>query len=330
MSLKKKDKLAFAEKMVKILFCVTVVLCFTAIGLLGAAAWMQHKSGSLSQMQTEMKEVKETSADLESVIVIAQELLNAGTSDISGTISAEVLDETRSEAQNAKEKLESQKTELSATLNDIGTPVDREAGNNALTLINKELLLIDRFEQTSVYSSLYLKLHKQASQGLSKLVEADSADRTATSQLMAENTDDARKSIESANNAKALALEAKTSFEQAKQINRRAAVWLIDSSVIDEYVTYCQLIADAQDAAVASANAYISRNKDDLSNQNDAYNKAKENANAISSKWEKEITDLLDEAFVQVRTDDVDGFNQDLKERDSLFNSVTGYLKGKE
>ena len=329
MNEQKKDKLALAEKMVKILVCVTVFLCLVALGLMGAAAWMQHASGSLSRMQSQMQSVKKTSEELESVIVVSQTLLNSGTADVTATISVAKLDESKSEVASEKRKLESEKTDLSATLTDIGTPVDRDAGNNAISLINKELLLIDRFEQTCEYSSPYLSLHSKATAALNKLVEADSADRNATSQLLAGNSDDAKKSIETANEAKALALEAKQMFEEVKQVNKEAAVSLVEGTVVDEYVTYCQLIADAQDAAVASANAYVARDKDELATQNDVYNKAKEKANAISVKWEKEITELLDEAFVQARAGEVDGFNQDLKERDSLFNSVANYLKGK-
>ena len=102
----------------------------------------------------------------------------------------------------------------------------------------------------------------------------------------------------------------------------------MDSSKFDEYVTYCQLMADAQDAAVDSANAYIARNKEQLVTKNKEYNDAKEKATEISDGWEKQLADIVDDAFFERRSSDVDGFNQDLKERDVLYKSILTYLEG--
>ena len=324
------DKTSLAERMVKILFVVTGILVLAALGLMGAAAWMQHASGSLGRLQAQMQEVKETSDETEQLIAVTQTILNSSTQDVTSTINSSKLEEIDALSSKIEDELQNEKQQLVNTLNDVGTPVDREAGNNALLLVNKQLLIVGRYENANAYAKPYISLNEEINSALAKLIEADSADRDASAQLMAGNSDDAGKSVESANKAKALALEAKAMFEQAEKVSKEAAVQLIDAQIFEEYVTYCQLIADAQDAAVACANAYVSRNKDELATQNEVYNKAKERANEISAAWKMEITDLLDNAFIEARAGDVDGFNQDLKERDSLFNSVSNYLKGKE
>ena len=56
----------------------------------------------------------------------------------------------------------------------------------------------------------------------------------------------------------------------------------------------------------------------------------KEQANGISKGWNETIDVLLEVAYFDRRSASVDGFNQDLKERDSLLNSVNKYLKGNE
>ena len=329
-SRKQDVKLSHAEKWVRILGIITAGLVIVALVLLGAVAWMQQQSGSLGNMQSQMSSIKKTSENLESLIVITQNLYNSGTSDIQRVISSEKLEETAQLADKVKQELEVQKQELGDTLSNIGTPIDKDAGNNALTLINKQLILIDRFKAANKYSLPYVKLKEGVTDSLNKLVNADSADRLASSQLMQGNTDDANKSIETANNAKSLALEAKAGLEEAQRTNEKAETPLLDASIFEQYVTYCQLIADAQDSAVASAQAYVDRNKEELATQNEAYNATKEKATEISGKWDKQLTEMLDDAFAEFRQGSVEAFNQDLKERDSLYYSVSNYLKGKE
>ena len=329
-SRKQDVKLSHAEKWVRILGIITAGLVIVALVLLGAVAWMQQQSGSLGNIQSQMSSIKKTSENLESLIVITQNLYNSGTSDIQRVISSEKLEETAQLADKEKQELEVQKQELSDTLSNIGTPIDKDAGNNALTLINKQLILIDRFKAANKYSLPYVKLKEGVTDSLNKLVNADSADRLASSQLMQGNTDEANKSIETANNAKSLALEAKAGFEEAQRTNEKAETPLLDASIFEQYVTYCQLIADAQDSAVSSAQAYVDRNKEELATQNEAYNATKEKATEISGKWDKQLTEMLDDAFAEFRQGSVEAFNQDLKERDSLYYSVSNYLKGKE
>ena len=179
MAKQKKDKMILAENMVKILAAVTAFLCLVALGLLGAAAWMQHASGSLGRMQTQVQAVKKTSEDLESLIVVTQTILNSVSGEVERTIDAEKLQETKTLATKKRSELEEQKAELATTLNDIGTPVDREAGNNALSLVNKQLLLIDRFEQAEKYTLPYVELRPDLLLAVNKLVQADTSDREA-------------------------------------------------------------------------------------------------------------------------------------------------------
>ena len=324
----KKFRVANPERWIRMAMVAIAILVFLALALMGAAAWMQNQTGALGKLGNQITSVKNSSDDLEEMISVANCLMNSDANEIERTVDTTKISEAESVAKKKAKEMETEKSDVTFTLNEIGTPTDREAGNNAITLVNKQLLLIDRFYSIENYCKVYITVITNVNKGLAKLIEADSVDREASSQLTDGNSEQAKKSIESAARAKSLALEAKSCFEQAKSANNKSSDSFMDSSKFDEYVTYCQLMADAQDAAVDSANAYIARNKEQLVTKNKEYNDAKEKATEISDGWEKQLADIVDDAFFERRSSDVDGFNQDLKERDVLYKSISTYLEG--
>lgn len=50
----------------------------------------------------------------------------------------------------------------------------------------------------------------------------------------------------------------------------------------------------------------------------------------IANCWSGEVSELLGRCFFDIRQNDLEGFDQDLKGRDSLQNSVSNYMKGNE
>ena len=326
----KKFKVGHPEHWIKVLTIAIACLVTLALALMSIASLMQRMSGSLERLQSQILEVKQTSDDFEEVIIVANTLLNFEASEIGNTLSEQKISNAETSCEKLKKTLEKDKETVTSTLSEIGTPSDREAGNNAISLANKELLLAERFSNVVSYGRPYVVLKTSTTQALKKLVEADSADKQASSQLTAGSTEEAKKSIETADKAKLLIQEANELFEEAMKINDDSPERLISEAKIKEYLTYCQLVEDAQDATIASANAYIDRNKEELEKKNVDYNSLKEKASAISNAWEKSIDELIDDAYSEKRAQDIDGFNQDLKERDSLLNSVNKYLKGNE
>ena len=326
----KKFSARHPEHWVKILAIVIACLVSLVLALMGIASVMQRMSGSLDRMKSQIQQVKQASEDFEEVITTANTLLNFEASEIGNALSEQKISNAETSCDKLKKTLEKDKESITSTLSEIGTPSDRESGNNAISLVNKELLLAERFSNVVSYGKPYVALKTSTTHALKKLVEADSADKQASSQLTAGSVDEARKSIEAAEQAKSLAQEASELFEKAMQINENSPVELIDESKFKEYLKYCQLVEDAQDATIASANAYIDRNKEELEKKNAEYNSLKEKASAISNAWDKSIDELIDNAYSEMRAKDIDGFNQDLKERDSLLSSVNKYLKGNE
>ena len=307
-----------------------VVICglvLIVLVIIGAATLIQSRTGALDRLKSEMTEVTKTSNELESVWQINNSLMKSDASKIDQIVTDAKLNDAKEIAVAKRDELENEKSAITSTLADIGTPTDREAGNNAITLVNKQLLLIDRFEQIFEYASPYIALKADLNAGLAKLVEADSADREASELLLKQNDEDARKSIDASNNASSLAQEAKASFEKAQEDNRENGMNYISDEELQKYITYCQLFIDSQGASVGVANAYINKNSQEIDSQNKTYNDLKEQADSISGTWSMQITEVLDDAYSQRRESDVDGFTQDLKERDSILQTVKTYLE---
>ncbi len=327
-AVKKSYSSNFHSKLIVVLVSITIFLALTAIAILGVAAWMQQQSGSLAQLQTEIVSAKNDSVALSDFHESIKTLLTAEGAEISQSVKISDMEKYEKIAVAKKSSLEKNKENMTETLKDIGTPVEREIGNNSLSLINKELQVLEEDFNVLEYALPYLSIRTNAKSAFQKMTEANTADGQATTYLLKGTSDDAQRAIQAATESKNAVAEAMSGFESAISTAKKdSSVFSSSCKELESYVEFCKLYSSAQDATIAAASAYINRNSEELKAQNDTYNSLKSQASTIAKAWDREITDIIDEEFKSKREGDVDAFLENLKERNSIFERVQKYVE---
>ncbi|MDO4841769.1 MAG: hypothetical protein Q3982_03725 [Phoenicibacter congonensis] len=325
----KKKKKRLHSKAIAIAGVSFVVLAVLIAVILSVASFIQTQSGSNDKLFNQIKEVQKTSDDLSDLRETLQLLLKNDLDDLGVNITADKLSTLSGKAAKAKETLEKDKSSIEATLQEIATPAEKEAANNAITLINKELSLIATFQDVNYYANPFITAKESAESAMSLLVDADSKDREASQYLSSTSTDEVKKAIDSATEAKTLAASAKQKFNDIIYLSSQNNKLNLDDELMNGYVEYCDDIIAAQEATINVANAYVDRNKETLQEQNDKYNQLKEAAVTISKTWNKKLPEIIDEQYNSNREGNIEGFDLDMKERDSIYKSVKNYVDSK-
>lgn len=326
-SVAKKSRDGLRTKLIVVLVAITLFLALTAIAILGIAAWLQQQSGALGQLQTEIVSAQNDSKSLDDLHASVKTLLTDDGHEISQSTTAGDLEKYEKIASAKKSSLEKNKESMTETLKDIGTPAEREIGNNALSLINKELQLIEQDFNVLEYALPYVSIRSDAVSSFAKMTEANTADEQATTYLLKGTADDAEKAIQAANESKSAVEEAREGFENAiKTAKKNSSVFSESTAELETYVEFCKFYSSAQDATIGAANAYINRNSEELEKQNDTYNSQKSQASSIAKTWDFEVTRTIDENFKTKRDEDSESFLENLKERNSFFEHVQKYV----
>lgn len=307
------------SKVIAILVAVLVGLALITGAVLLIAGFIQDQNGSITSLNDGISKVLDLS-DQNSELRSDMQIIF--TSDADGINNSNVMENYENVLENAESRqqtLNSRLQEFEELQSQIATPTEKEAANNAILLIQSEEALINLAESSKDYVNAYLEKRLWAVEGMNLLVESDSKDREASKYLTNANTDDAQKAIDSANEAKELAAQARERFQQLAA----------EDSRFEEYATFADLKVQANEATANAAQAYIDRNKEELQSQNDTYNSLQEQASEISASWEKEPSEILDEEFNTARETDAANFADKLKTRDSVYNTVSAYLNKK-
>lgn len=306
-------------KIIAALAGVAGVLALGIVVILMIAGFLQEQNGSITSLNDGISKVLDLSDENAELRSDLQIILTSDGDGINNSNVMQNYETVLKEATNRKATLQERRAEIEQLQSQIATPTEKEAANNAMLLIDAEISIIDCAVGSQGYVTEFLEKRELSIEGMNLLVDSDSKDREASSSLTAQNTDEAQKAVTSANEGKEMASQAKAKFEALAELDSR----------FEEYVTFADLKVQANAATAAAAQAYIDRNKEELKTQNDKYNDLQTQATDISSKWERELYEVFDEEFSSARENDAKTFEDDLKNRDSIYQTVQNYLNSR-
>lgn len=150
-----------------------------------------------------------------------------------------------------------------------------EAAHQAVTAARSRLHMLDVGVAIIDQSLAATEAFVDARAGWKAVIDADAAAREATALLREMSEENARASLEKTNEAIAQLTQAADLFEKAQ-----GAYPGLDLAAYDDYVSRR---LDAQKAALAADEAYLSRDKEALASENERYNQLEEEAAELAS-----------------------------------------------
>lgn len=285
---KKKKRKAKIRR--RVLLIVLFIIASIIAILLAISTFVQINTGSLGTLKHDINEAISIYDKNEYLLDIGNKLISDDCGEIASTDFLNNFESAKSSTKTALEEASRVKDKISTDLREIATPVDVEAGNNALEMLDKQIRLLDELMSIMNDTKPYVSEYVLTSNAMNSLVEADSKSREATSLLANANIDDAHKSVMASDEAKTLFEDAKSHFEEAADIK---------SITYDfcDYINYCNLRIEAENAGRTSAQAYIDRNKETLDSENSIYNDKLSQATEIANCWTDKPFELVASAF---------------------------------
>lgn len=197
---------------------------------------------------------------------------------------------------------------------------DKECVNEVISSINARLNMMEIGTGILADTLPGYIAAARAEQGWESLLAADAAARQAAETLSSMSTDTVKASKE-------LSETALEGFVAARDNFNKAAAWA--EAEMLPYIAYCQLRIDAQNAAIASDEAYLARDRATMSEQNDLYNELDAQAAAAAANvatdpatlFERKIDDLLGDTVALYTSERQKAGNADAVLRDYLSSA---------
>lgn len=304
----------------RVLLIVLFVIASIIAILLAISTFVQINTGSLGTLKHDINEAITSYDKNENLLEIGNKLVSDDCGDIASTDFLKDFDTTEISIKKTIEEINKLKEKLSSDLQEIATPTDVEAGNNAIEMLEKQVRLLENLSNYMDISNPYISEYIYCVDAMNSIMNGDSKSREATSLLNNANTDDARKSIQSSEEANTQFEDAKYYFDNAKELNA------IDNDFSD-YIKYCNLRIEAENAGKNSAQAYIDRNKETLDSENIIYNDKINQAIEIANAWTNKPYEQVSSAFKDKMSGLSDYWNSEIGLYDKFYKDIKLYMK---
>ncbi len=283
-------------KMIVWLSAASFVLLLGLLVIYSIGGVIQTTSGTNDQLTKIMKETLTVSKDNDDIRSALDVSLNNEPSAISAKITAQNINNLVAKATKNINSLKQTKNELENLLNNIVVPSDKNNANGCLDLINNELEVCNLLNDVAKgYLNDYLTDRELASEAMDAIMDGDSADREASYLILQATNEAAQKAREKNQEALDENEKARSLFLNMTNANQKK---------FSDYLEFCQLRIEAQEASLKVVQAYIDRNKEELEAQNEVYNTKQEEATKIANRWTDEPKEVLDQEFVESRQSD--------------------------
>ena len=277
----RRKRLAVAAAVLCVAVLVAIAGTTLYSGFEAQRAQRETLAAALEQVnavQSEVSAFDETVSNILSTRLSDQD--TAGFSEVKEAAAAQVSD--------AGERLSQAKESVEAAQANLSDPHDKEAANQALSLINAQQNMLASGMDIIDEAADACFAYTQAESAWDALMSADSRARDAAA--LVTNT-----SVANIKESMSLSNQAISEFNEAKD-----ALLSIEGAYGDDmegYESYLDLRIEAQQYALESDQAYLDRNKEKASSSNDAYNKADAEAVELVKQLSLEPTELVQQRF---------------------------------
>ncbi len=292
--------------------CLVLLLGLLVVYFIGGL--IQNSSGTNDRLNQIIQLALKESASNDNLSDALKLILEEDVETISSSIDSYTLKSFDKEATDRRNRLEDIKTDLEELVNNIVVPSDKNNLNNALDLVSVEIEMCTLFDDAySTYLADYITDRQLAVTAMQSIVEGDSADREATTLLLASNSESAKSAKEKIAQAIEANTDARDAFKKMSALREKEFA---------DYISFCQYRIDAQEASYKVAQAYIDRSKEELESQNEIYNTKQNSATEIAKSWQAEPKDLIDREFEATRSKDAENFKAISSRRNSFKKTL--------
>lgn len=270
-----------------------------------------------------------------------------------GSVPAAQIDESydaaAAQAGAHADQLRQLKGQLEGAQQHLQLPADKEAANQGIQAVNAQLNLLDMSGDDMAFALPAQQALASAQQAMDDILRADGLAREATEVMADMNADTAAQS-------KARSEECRAALQQAREalLSAQAEVLALGGSTegdhssseasddaddaaangsasspdatIARYLEYVDLRIEAQEAAIASMQAYLDRDKATLQQANDTYNQLESQAAQLIADFALAPADDVVAAFNGARTARADQWSAELARASVALTAVRDYL----
>ena len=260
-----------------------IVVVLGSIGVGGYYFYQEitHHNEQVSQLDTTLASIRQA----DEVVLALDNIVVDPFSSTSASAANSVLDKVPA----ARTQLEDASESLWSVAGSINDSKGKEAAHQAIAAVSARLSLLDSGEAI-------IREAQSASSGIALVEKAwdsvltgDSAARSAA-QLVTDTTE------EHVRASREKSVEAQTAFTTAQSLIAQAQA-AYPSADIASLESYVDKRVEACSYAIASDDAFLARDKEAASQQNDAYNKADAEAAALAKDFPDDPAQLIRDAF---------------------------------
>lgn len=302
-----------------LLITLLIVASIIAI-LLAISTFVQINTGSLVTLKHDINEAISVSDKSSSLLSLGSKLVNDECGDIASTDFLKNFDTNKLEIDKEIEEHNKLKDKITTDLKEIATPTDVEAGNNALEMLDRQARLLDELKNNMDDAKPFVLEFVSTTNAMNSLMNGDSKSREATSLLSNANAEDARKSIQASDEAITQFEDAKFYFENANDVGKSE----VDYS---DYINYCNLRIEAENAGKTSAQAYIDRNKETLDAENAIYNDKLSQATEIASAWKEKPFEQVGSKFKDKLSGKNEAWSSEMSLSEKFYKEIKLYIE---
>lgn len=288
--------------------------------LLTISTFVQINTGSLGTLKHDINEVISTYDKGSNLLSLGNKLVNDECGDIASTDFLKNFDSVKIEIDKEAKETNNLKDKIATDLKEIATPADVEAGNNSLEMLDKQVRLLDELKNNMDDAKPFVLEFVSTTNAMNSLMNGDSKSREATSLLNNANMEDAKKSIQASDEAITQFEDAKFYFENAKDVGTRE----LDYS---DYVNYCNLRIEAENAGKTSAQAYIDRNKETLDAENAIYNDKLSQATEIANNWKERPFEQVGSKYRDKFSGKNEAWNSEMSLSEKFYKEIKLYIE---
>lgn len=288
--------------------------------LLAISTFVQINTGSLGTLKHDINDAISTYDKGSNLLALGNKLVNDECGDIASTDFLKNFDSVKQEIEKEAEEANKLKEKIAIDLKEIATPGDVEAGNNALDMLDKQVRLLDDLKNNMDDAKPFVSEFVSTTNAMNSLMNGDSKSREATSLLNNANVEDARKSIQASDEAITQFEDAKFYFESAKDVGTKE----FDYS---DYVSYCNLRIEAENAGKTSAQAYIDRNKETLDAENAIYNDKLGQATEIANNWKEKPFEQVGSKYKDKFSGKYEAWNSEMSPSEKFYKEIKLYIE---
>ncbi len=274
----------------RLAYALVCAVCAAAVG--GAGWWLY---GEYRAQQAYVGELDQAISCIESADEVVVPL-NEALSDLfelpEGSVAGEALAEELAACVEGLSGAEEELLQAEELLHGVGDalvgPTDKEAANRAVLAIDGRREMIDAGAQIAGDAQDASRAAEHAEEAWDLLLQADSLAREAASTVTDTTDENVSSSMEETNRAIELFQQADDEFAAAADVY--PAVDFAD------YRAYIAKRVEAMGYALAADEAFLARDKDEVSLQNDAYNDADAEAASLAADFPETPVNLIAEA----------------------------------